>query len=310
VRLGSDDRTDTSTSNASSKGDGKLHPFSVRCWGTRGSIPSPGPTTARYGGNTSCVEVRAGECRIILDAGTGIRELGEELAKDPSARSATVFLTHFHWDHIHGFPFFAPAYDSDFSLRIIGPRQAESDVESLLRAQMGHVYFPIPYDALSANLSFQHLNEGVWEHEGLRMRAMRVRHPSFAVGYRVEAMGVSVVFIPDNELLGEGYPTDPGWRDELLKFVGEADLLLHDAMYTEEEYRARKGWGHSTFSQALDLAGAAGVKALRFFHHAPGRSDAELDRFLLEHRERASGLGLPLEVDMAADGDRILLGHK
>ena len=282
--------------------------LSIQCWGTRGSLPSPGPSTVRYGGNTSCVEIQAGDCRIILDAGTGIRALGEKLKLETTTRRASIFLSHFHWDHIHGFPFFVPAYHPDFELRIVAPAQEGVDVESLLRGQMGPMYFPIPYDALSANISFQHLNEGSWEHDGVRMQSMRVRHTSFTVGYRVDAFGRSVVFIPDNELIGGSYPTPSGWMDSLLDFVSGADLLLHDAMYTTEEYLAREGWGHSTFSQALDLAERAQVKALHFFHHAPGRSDEELDRIVGHFRKEVGDKGLDLDVQAAAEGSSLTIG--
>lgn len=282
--------------------------LSVQCWGTRGSLPSPGPSTVRYGGNTSCVEIKAGDCRIILDAGTGIRALGEKLRSETTSKRASVFLTHFHWDHIHGFPFFSPAYDPDFDLRIVGPAQEGMDMESLLRGQMGPMYFPIPYDALSANISFEHLNEGCWEHDGVQMTSIRVRHTSFTVGYRVNAFGHSVVFIPDNELIGGDYPIPPGWRDALLEFVSGADLLLHDAMFTTEEYSAREGWGHSTFSQALELAERGGVKALHFFHHAPGRSDEELDRIVQRFREDIRERGSALDLNAAAEGSSIIIG--
>ncbi len=286
----------------------KRRSLSVRFWGTRGSIPSPGNSTTRYGGNTSCVEVEAGDCRIILDAGTGIRLLGEKLNAESATKRASIFLSHFHWDHIHGFPFFAPAYNPEFELRIIGPTQEGMDMESLLRGQMESVYFPIPYDALSANITFHHLNEGSWEHDGVRLRSMRMRHTSFTVGYRVEAFGRKVVFIPDNELVGGSYSTPPGWMDQLVEFVAGADLLLHDAMFTTEEYPAREGWGHSTFTQALELAERARVKRLYFFHHAPGRSDQELDRIVQHFREEVGNRGSDLDVRAAAEGAPLIIG--
>ncbi len=280
---------------------------SVRCWGTRGSIPSPGPATAGYGGNTTCLEVRAGERRIIFDAGTGIRLLGNRLMEENSVREACIFLTHFHWDHIQGFPFFAPVYNPEFKLRIVGPEQENLDVETLFAGQMGPVYFPIPYEALSASLTFDHLNEGVWDHKGIRMRAMRMRHPSFTVGYRVEASGKSVVFIPDNELVGGPFPTPGGWREKLEEFVSGADLLIHDAMFTQEEYPSREGWGHSTFTQTLDLAVRAGVKQLFFFHHAPERTDAELNQILSRFRSQVQERGLDLGVHAAFEGKQVLI---
>lgn len=280
--------------------------LAVRCWGTRGSIPSPGPATAGFGGNTTCVEIQAGESRIIFDAGTGIRLLGDKLMAEGATR-ASIFLTHFHWDHIQGFPFFAPVYNPEFDLRIVGPEQEGMDVESLFAGQMGPVYFPIPYEALSANLAFDHLNEGVWEQDGIRMRAMRMRHPSYTVGYRVEAFGRSVVFIPDNELVGGAFPTPGGWREKLEKFVEGADILIHDAMYTDEEYPQKAGWGHSTFSQTLELAERAEVKQVFFFHHAPERSDAELNLILRDLRNEVGERGLDLGVHAAFEGKQVLI---
>jgi phosphoribosyl 1,2-cyclic phosphodiesterase len=280
--------------------------IAVRCWGTRGSIPSPGPATAGYGGNTTCVEIQAGESRIIFDAGTGIRLLGDKLMAEKASKAA-IFLTHFHWDHIQGFPFFAPVYNPEFNLRIVGPEQDGMDVESLFAGQMGPVYFPVPYEALSANLAFDHLNEGVWEENGIRMRAMRMRHPSYTVGYRVEAFGRSVVFIPDNELVGGPFPTPSGWRDKLEKFVGGADILIHDAMYTDNEYPRMEGWGHSTFSQTLELAERSGVKQVFFFHHAPERSDRELNHILQGYRNEVGERGLDLEVHAAFEGKQVLI---
>jgi len=280
--------------------------LAVRCWGTRGSIPSPGPATAGYGGNTTCVEIQAGDARIIFDAGTGIRLLGDKLTAE-NASKAAIFLTHFHWDHIQGFPFFAPVYNPEFNLRIVGPEQDGMDVESLFAGQMGPVYFPVPYEALSANLAFDHLNEGVWEEDGIRMRAMRMRHPSYTVGYRVEAFGRSVVFIPDNELVGGPFPTPSGWRDKLEKFVGGADILIHDAMYTDAEYPRMEGWGHSTFSQTLELAERSGVKQVFFFHHAPERSDRELNHILQGYRNEVGERGLNLEVHAAFEGKQVLI---
>lgn len=288
---------------------GECSGLSVHCWGTRGSIPSPGPTTAGYGGNTSCVEIQSGDRRIILDAGTGIRNLGEKLNTDRSITQATIFLTHFHWDHIQGFPFFAPAYNPEFDLTIIGPEQKGVPIESLLMSQMSSAYFPIPYEALSADLTFHHQNDGAWQDGGIQVTAMRMRHTSHTVGYRVEAPGSTVVFIPDNELLGGAHPAEPGWMEKLLEFVSGADLLLHDAMFTEDEYRSREGWGHSTFGQALDLASRALVKEIRFFHHAPGRSDGELDEILATIRQGAAEDGLDLAIHAAAEGDRIHLGN-
>ncbi len=282
----------------------------VRCWGTRGSIPSPGPATAGYGGNTPCLEVRVGDQQIIFDAGSGIRPLGDKLIKDGNIDHASIFLTHFHWDHIQGFPFFSPLYDPDFTLRIFGPEQQGMDAETLFAGQMGPIYFPIPFQALSATLQFDHLNEGVWEERDIRLRAMRMRHPSFTVGYRLEAFGKALVYIPDNEMAGGGHEVPNGWRDRLDEFVAGADVLFHDSMLTEEEYPSYEGWGHSTFQQSLDLAANTEVKKLFFFHHAPERTDAELNQILSQYRAQAEERGLDLEVHAAFEGKQILIEEK
>ncbi len=282
--------------------------LSIQCWGTRGSIPTPGPATARYGGNTSCVEVLAGGERIILDAGTGIRLLGEKLKQDDTAADVSLFLSHFHWDHVQGFPFFAPGCDRDSAIRIISPSPEGTDAESIFRAQMDPAHFPIPYDALSAGIIFHELSADGWEGENTRLTAMRVRHASNTVGYRVEAFDHSVVFVPDNELIGGDYPTPEKWMDQMVAFASGADLLIHDAMFTAEEYRSREGWGHSTFSQAFDLAEKAGVRGLQFFHHSPHRSDSDLDRIVQHFREQAGARGLSLKVQAATEGVRLNLG--
>ena len=280
--------------------------LSVRFWGTRGSIPAPGPATAGYGGNTPCLEARFAGQRVIFDAGSGIRQLGIDLIEKGEPLGAAIFLTHFHWDHIQGFPFFGPMYRREARLRVIGPMQENLDVQSLFAGQMGPIYFPVPFEAVAARMTFEHLNEGTWEDGGITVKAMRVRHPSFTVGYRLEAGGRSFCYIPDNELTGGDYPVGSGWRERLVRFCGEADLLVHDAMFTDEEYAAtRKGWGHSTFRQSLDLAAAAGVKRLLFFHHAPERTDAQLAEIVERRREEAAARKLTLDVDAADEGTEL-----
>ncbi len=279
----------------------------LRCWGTRGSIPSPGPATAGYGGNTPCIEVGVGGRRVVFDAGSGVRLLGMDVLEEPEPADATIFLSHFHWDHIQGFPFFGPLYQPEARLRIVGPAQEGMDVRSLFAGQMGPIYFPVPFSAVSASTSFDHLNEGTWEEDGFRVSAMRVRHPSFTVGYRLEAGGRSLCYVPDNELVGARYPLREDWRRRFTRFVEGADLLIHDAMFTEEEYASREGWGHSTFRQAIDLAAGAGVRSLLFFHHAPERSDRDLEVIVRERQEEVASRGLALQVDAASEGVELIL---
>jgi phosphoribosyl 1,2-cyclic phosphodiesterase len=275
--------------------------ISVRCWGTRGSIPSPGPETVRHGGNTTCLEVCGADLRIIFDAGSGIRPLGLDLVeKGPNA--VHIFLTHFHWDHIQGFPFFQPLYDAEDSIKVVGPKQKDIDVQNLFAGQMGPIYFPVPFSVVAAAMEFEHLNEGSYEVGGFTMDVMRVRHPSYVIGYRIKVGGHVVCFIPDNELDGDMYEVDPGFESRIVDFVGDADLLIHDSMYTEAEYPNRVGWGHSTFEQSLRLAMDGGVKKLLFTHHDPMRTDYELDAIVAKMREEASRGSGSLEVAAAKEG--------
>ena len=263
----------------------------VRCWGTRGSIPTPGPSTVRYGGNTTSIEIRYGDTRIIFDAGSGIRPLGTDLV-EKGPNDVHIFLTHFHWDHIQGFPFFAPLYDAEDTIRVIGPRQKSIDVQNLFAGQMGPIYFPVPYSLVAARMEFEHLNDGAYQVDGFDMEVMRVKHPSFVIGYRIRVGGQVICFIPDNELAAEQHEAGADFDDRIVDFVGGADLLIHDSMYTDEEYETRSGWGHSTFSQSVRLAESGGAKKLLFFHHDPKRTDEELDTIVAR-----TPRGTPARVD-------------
>ena len=277
------------------------------CWGTRGSIASPGPDTVRFGGNTPCLEVRIRDGRrFIFDAGTGIRPLGVSMMDETGTADAVVFLTHFHWDHIQGFPFFLPLYEPDALLRIVGPDQAEADIEELFAKQMASINFPVPYAALSAKKEFSRLIGGAWEEDGFHVRAMRLRHPSFTVGHRIDHGGVSLAYLPDNELAGIGYDVGEKWRRRLVDFLGDVDVLIHDAMYTDEEYGSRKDWGHSTFNQTVELANEAGAKKVLFFHHDPCRCDRELSEIVGFHRTEAAARGYSVEIGAAAERDEII----
>ncbi|MDX1492744.1 MAG: MBL fold metallo-hydrolase [Longimicrobiales bacterium] len=298
-----DTKTETSAGEASGPRErGQENQVTVRCWGTRGSIPSPGPKTVRFGGNTTCLEVNAGEQRLIFDAGSGIRPLGLDIVeRGPNA--IPIFLTHFHWDHIQGFPFFAPLYDPEDRIRVIGPKQKDIDVQNLFAGQMGPIYFPVPFSFVAAEMEFEHLNDGAYEVGDALLEVIRVRHPSYVVGYRIKVGGRVICFIPDNELEGDMYrELEPGFESRLIDFVGDADLLIHDSMYTEEEYPQRVGWGHSTFEQSLRLALEAGVKKLLFSHHDPTRTDYELEAIIAKMREKAERSGNGLVVEGAMEG--------
>ncbi len=278
----------------------------VTCWGTRGSIPSPGPDTIRYGGNTSCVEVRAGGRPYILDAGTGIRSLSHRLAVGAGPLEAEIFVSHFHWDHIQGFPFFAQLYEPASRVRVHGPRQGEVEIESVFAGQMGPIYFPVPLEALEARLEFAHVDGTPWSDGTVEVASYLVRHARCTYGYRLSAGGASVAYVPDNELGDEG-ERGSRWYAGLVDFLSGADLLLHDAMFTDAEYARFRGWGHSTFAQATRLAEDAGVRRLGLFHHAPDRSDAQLDAIVADLRESLARRRSPLELHAATEGEELAL---
>lgn len=280
----------------------------VRPWGTRGSLPTPGPHTVRYGGNTSCVEVRIDGRSLVFDAGTGIRPLGDFLIDASRPCEVDVFLSHFHWDHIQGFPFFRPLYQTRATLHVHAPFQSDRSIEQLCERLMDPLHFPVPFDAVTANIEFESMTDGMSvERPGATVTAFRVRHPSYTVGYRIDANGRRIVFVPDCELLGPQEPTDPGWREGVVRTIEGADLLIHDAMFTEEEYPRMQGWGHSTFRQVVDLAVEANVRELMFFHHSPYRTDDELDRILDRARSHLQEREVELEVSAAIEGLEIEL---
>ena len=243
---------------------------------------------------------------MIFDAGSGLRALGLDL-RENGGEFRHIFLTHFHWDHIQGFPFFAPLYNPEIDLKIVGPRQNNIDVRSLFAGQMGPIYFPVPFSVVAATMSFDHLNEGTLEVAGATLRTMRVKHSSYVIAYRIEVGGKVICFVPDNELEGDMYEVDDGWYERLVEFVRGADLLIHDSMYTDDEYPTLIGWGHSTFNQSLRLAEEGEVKKLLFFHHDPTRSDDELDEIVNRVRDDALSRGCAVEMEAAAEGIDILL---
>jgi phosphoribosyl 1,2-cyclic phosphodiesterase len=282
----------------------------LRFWGTRGSIPAPGARTVRYGGNTPCIELRtATDALVILDAGTGIRELGKSLlasAGNGGTVSGEIYLTHAHWDHIQGLPFFAPIFQQGNNFSILSSSPPGSSIERVVRDQMAPAVFPVAFDQLTAKVEFCELGGGSRSGDGYQVRWFPVRHPGGALGYRFTGVGgkaQSVVYISDNEL-GDGgdYGTRPGWREGLVEFVRGAHVLVHDATYTAEEYIRHRGWGHSTYDDAVALALDAGVDELVLFHHKPERSDEEIDRCVATSRARVEGLGGRLNVVAASEG--------
>lgn len=289
--------------------------FTVRFWGARGSIPTPGPLTSRYGGNTPCLSVEGDNgtsgSRVILDAGTGIRLLGKELSeRADGAVNVDLLLSHTHWDHIQGLPFFAPFFGAGNKIRIWGPPQGKVGLERIMRLQMDPVVFPVPLDKLAAELKVTHVESQEVDIDGFTVRTVRLRHPGRTLGYRLTPRdgGASFAYITDNELgPGGDYDVGPAWRQELVDFLSGAEVLVHDAMYTPAELDEHRGWGHSSNYEAVALAQDAGIGRLVLFHHLPEHSDEDMDKFVQEARITADELGQPLEVIAATEGLELTL---
>ena len=298
----------------------------LRFWGVRGSIPSPGLETARYGGNTSCVTletpssdglggVPGDPALFILDAGTGIRSLGIDLLRNKRLPvTAHLFLSHTHWDHIQGFPFFAPAFIPGNHIMVHGGMGSDNELASVLTGQMLHRYFPVSLSELGAVIQFQHTEPGEHEIAGAHITVAGLHHPGETVGYRLDVGGVAVAYCTDTEPYpdpdGPDGPAHPPIDQNVLRLARNADILIHDAQYTDAEYVAKVGWGHSPLSYVVRTAIEAEVKRLILFHHDPIRTDDHVDQFLAEARARAREAGSTMQIDAAAEGMEILLPVK
>jgi phosphoribosyl 1,2-cyclic phosphodiesterase len=286
--------------------------YTVTFWGTRGSIPTPGAQTARYGGNTPCVAVEgAGGQLVVLDAGTGIRALGLHLVeKQNGAVKVEILLSHAHWDHIQGLPHFKPFFAPGNAVRIWGTRQGTASLEAILRQQMDPAVFPIPLDALSAQLTVQQVDALEFSVGEFRVRTMKLRHPGTTLGFRLTPVkgGPSLAYVTDNELgPGGHYDVSASWRKDFVAFLSGVDLLIHDAMYTPAELALHRGWGHSTYEEAVTLAQETGAKRLVLFHHEPEHNDEMMDGLVKSARTYAKKDGRPLEVLAALEGMELTL---
>jgi phosphoribosyl 1,2-cyclic phosphodiesterase len=287
----------------------------ARFWGTRGSIAAPGPGTIRFGGNTSCVELTTPSGGVlVLDCGTGARRLGDQLiACNSGPVSATILLTHTHWDHIQGFPFFAPLFQPANRFRVYGPEGTHLSLRDVLAGQMDNHYFPVELDQLAARITYEDLGEGEHQIDGMTVRAQRMNHPSPTLGYRLEAGGRAICYLADHEpyyenVWREGAPAgqvqsirEPGDQRHA-EFMQGAAVVIHEAQYTPEEYPSKRNWGHSTFAYVVELAAASGVGRLFLTHHDPSHNDelvAEIER---RAQELAADLGSPLQVSCAYEG--------
>jgi phosphoribosyl 1,2-cyclic phosphodiesterase/CheY-like chemotaxis protein len=302
-------------------------PARIRFWGVRGSIPVPGKSTVRYGGNTSCVEVRADGEIIILDAGTGIRLLGLALDKEfgPRAMKLTLLISHTHWDHIQGLPFFSPAYNEKNVIRVLGYEGARAGLATILAGQMETPFFPVSLPELPSHLAIEELKETEFQIGKVAVRSKFANHPGICAGYRLSAGSGSIAYFPDNE------PYEPlkmhlasragisqeeardfaiAEREKMVEFLQGCDFAIMDTQYTDEEYTDHIGWGHSSLSSVVSLALDANVGRLLLFHHDPNHDDEMIDKMVECARGLVAKSGKPLEVEAAREGAEILLCAK
>jgi len=304
----------------------------VKLWGVRGSIPCPGPDTVEFGGNTACLEIRFGkeERLIIIDAGSGIRKLGEAVMKKDLAKGpikTQLFLTHTHWDHIMGFPFFIPIFIPGTEIDVYGPVTYEDEgLDKIIGDQLRYRYFPVKHSELSAQLKYFPLREGTMDlGDGMFVTTKYLNHPILCLGYRFEYRGKSFCTAYDTEPFRNVFPTDPSQpgydplaaqegeaaakeeNEKVLRFFQNADLLIHDTQYTKKEYQESKlGWGHTPFETAINNAHKAQVKKLLLFHHDPNRTDDQLKELLSGYRQRIDGKS-NLEIEIAQEGKEYTL---
>lgn len=303
----------------------------VRFWGVRGSIPVPGKATNRYGGNTSCVEVRPkGAAPIIIDAGTGIRRLGKSLVEEQFGEGkgfASILISHTHWDHVQGLPFFSPLYRAGNEIHIFA-RQRDLHLQAVFSQQQHAPYFPVPLSALHAEMKFHELVEGAsFDIGAAKVTCARLNHPWVAIAYRIDVDRASVVYCSDTApfsdlLLGRDFvqapphgTLPPAAREELAEMRAgvvalcrNADLLIYDTQFTADEYKSRPHWGHSRPDDAIEIAREAKVKQLALFHHAPMRSDDDNDKILAQYREVCRNANDKFQLHSAFEGLELTLG--
>ncbi len=293
----------------------------IKFWGVRGSVPSPGPDTVFYGGNTSCVEVRADGELIILDAGTGIRQLGRQLQEEFGTlpMEMTILISHTHWDHIQGFPFFSPAYDEQNQVRILGFEGPRKGMEATLSIQMESPYFPISMEAMPGNIHFEELKSLDFTVGKVPVKAQFMNHPGVCVGYKLLTSAGTIVYFPDNELFGRLKSAEAAHQRQehtdfarkqdarLAEFVAGADIVISDAQYSAAEYAEHIGWGHSCVDDVVELAMGANVKQLFLFHHDPDHTDAQVAHMLAGARKQVADTKSPLQVEAAREGFEVIL---
>jgi phosphoribosyl 1,2-cyclic phosphodiesterase len=312
--------------------------MNLHFWGVRGSHPVPGPTTQRYGGNTSCVEVRCASAqdptapRLILDAGTGLRRLGKEMMLGPFGEGrgeAHLLVSHTHWDHIQGLPFFAPLYHAGNRFHVYARQRDDTHLRTVFALQSDNPYFSVPFDSAAAKVQFTELSDDAQFAIGpVKVRCTRLNHPWIAIAFRLDYDGASVAYVTDTapfrDILIEqkfirqppkpGDPLNPEdaaklaeMRAGVVRLCEGADLVIYDTQFTPAEYMQKPHWGHSCPEDAIEIAREAGARALMLFHHAPERTDAQIDELLKFHREQQARVGSKLAIHAASEGMEVEL---
>ena len=290
--------------------------LAVRFWGVRGSTPSPGPETAGYGGNTSCVELRVGNEMLVLDAGSGIRRLGLALALELAGKSltTTLLISHTHWDHIQGLPFFRPAYDRASRIHVLGAPGTRTKLRAALVSQMDPMQFPVSLDSLAGIVAIDEFAADTTTIGSFVVRTIALNHPGGCSGFRITAGGTSVAYLPDHE----HYRSAIGSSDhvvaaiarqaeaELVSFLKGSDLLILDSQYDRTEYQEHIGWGHGCLDDSVALALRAGVGSLALFHHDPDHDDRQIDAMLEQARRKVVEAGSQMRVKAARELTQIM----
>jgi len=302
---------------------GILRRTTVTFWGVRGSIAAPGPDTIRYGGNTPCVTVEYDGHMVILDAGTGIRKLGIALQSAAGGKplDLDLLVSHTHWDHIQGFPFFVPAFVPGNRLRVYGPRSPDKRLERVLRGQMDPEYFPVALGDLAADITVHEYHGEPWQIGPFLVRASYLHHPGVTLGYRLEAPGLTIAYATDTEPYRSHLPASrPGdaevlafakrCDEDLIALVRGADVFIADAQYFPDEYVRKTGWGHSSYLDSVELAIEAQVKHLVLFSHDPMHDDDKVDAKLAHCRAILAERGVDMAVTAAAEGVPLVLPAK
>lgn len=277
----------------------------IKFWGTRGSIPTPGNHTYKYGGNSTCVTIDPDGNEfspLIIDSGTGIRTLSNKLLEAEKPLNLKMIFTHSHWDHIQGFPFFLPAYSPENNIEIYHYPSLGGNIKKSLEIQMDAHNFPIGYDKLKANITFKKFRNN-FELMGLHVSILKLNHPGSGVGFRFEKNSKSFVFLTDHEL--DQQPYNGASLEQTTKFCQNADLLVHDAQYLNSEMELYRGWGHSSAEDVFEMALKAGVKKLALFHHDPNRTDDEIDEILIDLNSNIKSRNLKISCSGAREGDLI-----